>query len=104
MWFINPCIQTCSCPSRHAAHQDVLPVKTCHTTTRAVTANYILSHMDDFLPFLPSEVGEDAVGATDAGLMTPVQFQRYCDAICTTVVWGGEPEILAFSLLSFMSI
>ena len=68
-----------------------------YTTTRAVAANYILSHMDDFLPFLPSEVGEDAVGATDAGLMTPAQFQRYCAAIRTTAVWGGEPEILALS-------
>ena len=28
-----------------------------YTTTRAVAANYILSHMDDFLPFLPSIVG-----------------------------------------------
>ena len=53
--------------------------------------------MDDFLPFLPSEAGEDAAGATDAGLMTPQQFQRYCATMRSSAVWGGEPEILALS-------
>ena len=57
----------------------------------------MLSHPDDFLPFLPSEAGEDAAGATDPGLMSPAQFERYCATMRGTAVWGGEPEILALS-------
>jgi len=68
-----------------------------YTVTRAAAANYIYTHPDDFLPFLPSMDGEDGVGATDAGLMTPQQFEIYCTAMRDTGVWGGEPEILALS-------
>ncbi|KAM5535222.1 hypothetical protein V8D89_011158 [Ganoderma adspersum] len=64
---------------------------------RTAAANYIQTHQDDFLPFLPSEVGEDAAGATDPGLMTPEQFQRYCTTMRSSAAWGGEPEILALS-------
>ncbi|RPD66063.1 cysteine proteinase [Lentinus tigrinus ALCF2SS1-7] len=66
-------------------------------TCRAAAADYIYSHMDDFLPFLPSEVGEDAAGATDPGLMTREEFYRYCKTMRNTAAWGGEPEILALS-------
>lgn len=68
-----------------------------YTTTRAAAANYIYTHPDDFLPFLPSVDGEDGIGATDAGFVTPQQFEMYCTAIRDTGVWGGEPEILALS-------
>jgi OTU domain-containing protein 6 len=68
-----------------------------HTVTRTAAANYIYTHPDDFLPFLPSIDGEDGIGATDTGLMTPQQFEMYCAAIRDTGVWGGEPEILALS-------
>jgi len=49
------------------------------------------------LPFLPSAFGEDGVGATNAGFMTPQQFEQYCMTIKDTGAWGGEPEILALS-------
>ena len=68
-----------------------------YTVTRAAAANYIYTHPDDFLPFLPSVDGEDGIGATDSGFMTPQQFMMYCTAIRDTGVWGGEPEILALS-------
>jgi len=68
-----------------------------YVTTRAVAANYIESHPDDFLPFLPSTEGEDSAGATDPGLMSPQQFQQYCQAVRDSAVWGGEPEIQALS-------
>jgi len=66
-------------------------------TTRLAASNYIFQHPDDFLPFLPSVDGEDGAGATDAGLITPAAFERYCVQIRDTAVWGGEPEILALS-------
>ena len=64
---------------------------------RAAAANYIYTHPDDFLPFLPSPEGEDGYGANSAGLMSPQQFEQYCKSIQNTAVWGGEPEILALS-------
>jgi len=68
-----------------------------YAVTRTAAANYIYTHPDEFVPFLPSIDGEDGVGATDAGLITPKQFEIYCTAIRDTGVWGGEPEILALS-------
>lgn len=68
-----------------------------YATTRLAAANYIYSHPDDFLPFLPSVDGEDGAGSLDAGLMSPADFERYCKTIGETSTWGGEPEILALS-------
>jgi len=68
-----------------------------YVTTRLAAANYIYSHPDDFLPFLPSVDGEDGIGSLDAGLMSPKDFEKYCKTIGETNTWGGEPEILALS-------
>lgn len=68
-----------------------------YPAVRYAASNYIYTHADDFLPFLPSSGGEDGVGATDAGLMTRTEFERYCTDIRDTGAWGGEPEILALS-------
>ena len=68
-----------------------------YQTTRLAASQYIFTHPDDFLPFLPSAEGEDGAGATDAGMMSPREFEQYCASIRDTGVWGGEPEILALS-------
>jgi len=69
-----------------------------YASVRDVAARYMFAHPDNFIPFLPSSVGEDGAGSTDdTGLMTPAQFERYCASIRDTAVWGGEPEILALS-------
>jgi len=60
---------------------------------RAVAANYIEAHVDDFLPFLPT--AEDPVEGS--GLMTPEQYMEYCHSVRSTAAWGGEPEIQALS-------
>ncbi|KZP24849.1 cysteine proteinase [Athelia psychrophila] len=73
------------------------PDQADYKSVRYAASNYIHSHPNDFLPFLPSSGGEDGVGATDAGFMTRAQFERYCVSIRDTGVWGGEPEILALS-------
>lgn len=64
---------------------------------RAAAAQFIESHPDDFLPFLPAVEGEDTAGATDPGLMSPSQFRQYCHDVRESAVWGGEPEIQALS-------
>ncbi|KAJ3573971.1 hypothetical protein NP233_g2091 [Leucocoprinus birnbaumii] len=64
-----------------------------YATMRAAAASYIESHVDDFLPFLPTTDEPDE----GSGLMSPEQFQQYCHSIRCSSVWGGEPEILALS-------
>ncbi|KAI0374815.1 cysteine proteinase [Pilatotrama ljubarskyi] len=68
-----------------------------YATCRKAAADYIHSHPDDFLPFLPSDLGEDAAGATEPGLMNRDQFERYCATMRDTAIWGGEPEVVALS-------
>lgn len=68
-----------------------------YATCRRAAADFIHTHPDDFLPFLPSEVGEDTAGATEAGFMTRAQFDRYCARMRDTAIWGGEPEVVALS-------
>ncbi|KAI0082718.1 cysteine proteinase [Panus rudis PR-1116 ss-1] len=72
--------------------------KATYATTRHAAADYIHSHPDDFIPFLPSAYGEDTAAATsDSGLMSPAEFDKYCKTMRDTGAWGGEPEILALS-------
>lgn len=59
--------------------------------TRATAADYIHSHPNDFLPFLPADSG------LSDGFMTRQQFDDYCIAMRSTGVWGGEPEIEALT-------
>jgi len=74
------------------------PAQATYVTCRHEAANYIQTHPDEFLPFLPSAGGEDAYGATyDTGLMSRAEFDKYCATMRDTGAWGGEPEILALS-------
>ncbi|XP_006458166.1 hypothetical protein AGABI2DRAFT_148660 [Agaricus bisporus var. bisporus H97] len=66
-----------------------------YVAMRAAAAQFIESHPDDFLPFLPAIEGEDT--STDPGLMSPSQFRQYCHDVRDSAVWGGEPEIQALS-------
>lgn len=65
-------------------------------TIRQAASQYMISHPDDFIPFLPAAGGEDT-GGSDTELMTRDTFEKYCDLVCNTAVWGGEPEITALS-------
>lgn len=71
----------------------VPPEQAKYDLVRVAAANYIYTHPDDFLPFLPSAEGE----ALGGGLMSPGEFEDYCKSIQNTALWGGEPEILALS-------
>ncbi|KAG6878722.1 hypothetical protein C0993_011537 [Termitomyces sp. T159_Od127] len=73
----------------------ILPVSQAnYVVVRHAASSYMLSHQDDFLPFLEPSPSEDL---SDSGMMTPEGFKRYCANICDTAEWGGEPEILALS-------
>lgn len=80
-----------------ALHNIVPSSQTGYPAVRYAASNYIYTHSDDFLPFLPSAGGEDGAGATDVGFMSRAEFEQYCVTIRDTGAWGGEPEILALS-------
>ncbi|KAI0831231.1 cysteine proteinase [Trametes gibbosa] len=73
------------------------PSAATYATCRRAAAEYIHAHPNDFLPFLPSDLGEDGAGATEPGLMDRAQFERYCATMRDTAIWGGEPEVVALS-------
>ena len=73
--------------------------KTNYQGMRKTTSEHMKSHRDDFLPFI-SDSDEKMAGIvnSDAGKRNNGDaFLAYCDAIETTGVWGGQPEILALS-------
>ncbi|WWC85586.1 uncharacterized protein L201_000450 [Kwoniella dendrophila CBS 6074] len=77
----------------------IIPAKDAenYTVTRHAAAKFMLSHPDDFIPFLPSITGEDSAGATDDGIISEEGFKKYCQLVAETGEWGGEPEIQALS-------
>lgn len=56
---------------------------------RKLTSEYMLSHEDDFLPFLTNQNTDD--------IMTMDEFHQYCDDIIYTSAWGGQIELNALS-------
>lgn len=52
---------------------------------RQQTADYLLVHEADFLPFLTDLQTGDAL-ESDA-------FGQYCHSVATTHTWGGQPEV-----------
>ncbi|UZJ54520.1 hypothetical protein CBS101457_003840 [Exobasidium rhododendri] len=70
--------------------------------TRKATSQYMKTHADDFMPFI-SDSDEHMAGIEnlEAGSSDVSKqeghFLQYCDAVESTGVWGGEPEILALS-------
>uniref|UniRef100_A0A4W2HA53 ubiquitinyl hydrolase 1 n=1 Tax=Bos indicus x Bos taurus TaxID=30522 RepID=A0A4W2HA53_BOBOX len=51
---------------------------------RCQTANYMQSHVEDFLPFLTNP---------NTGEMYTPEFGKYCDDIVNTAAWGGQLEL-----------
>uniref|UniRef100_A0A1E1XFP0 Putative otu ovarian tumor-like cysteine protease n=1 Tax=Amblyomma aureolatum TaxID=187763 RepID=A0A1E1XFP0_9ACAR len=56
---------------------------------RQETANYMLSHAEEFLPFLTSRKSED--------MMTAEEYEEYCIEVSSTTAWGGQLELKALS-------
>ncbi|XP_059540255.1 deubiquitinase OTUD6B-like [Myotis daubentonii] len=78
--------------SMYRAIEDQLKERECPLTVAALrsqTANYMQSHMEDFLPFLTNPNTGD--------MYTPEEFGKYCDNIINTAAWGGQLELRALS-------
>ncbi|KAJ7338990.1 hypothetical protein JRQ81_012892 [Phrynocephalus forsythii] len=65
-------------------------------TLRSRTAEYMGSHMDDFLPFLTNPNTGD--------LYSREEFEKYCYDIANTAAWGGQLELRALSHILQMPI
>ncbi|KAM4027299.1 deubiquitinase OTUD6B [Anomaloglossus baeobatrachus] len=59
------------------------------TSLRRQTAEYMLSHRNDFLPFLTN--------STTGEMYTPDEFEKYCTEVANTPAWGGQLELRALS-------
>lgn len=55
---------------------------------RRIAADYMRNHYDDFYPFLLNNNGE---------LYSEDEYQRYCDDVEFTALWGGQLETQAIS-------
>ncbi|TPX64549.1 hypothetical protein SpCBS45565_g05784 [Spizellomyces sp. 'palustris'] len=55
---------------------------------RRITANYLREHPEDFVPFLVNQ---------DGNPYTPEEYDKYCDDVENTAVWGGQLELQALS-------
>ncbi|GAB1599575.1 Hypothetical predicted protein [Argonauta hians] len=62
---------------------------TDYSALRCKTANYMLCHEDDFLPFMTNNNADSPC--------THEQYQKICKDIATTPAWGGQIEIMALS-------
>ncbi|CAO1618157.1 unnamed protein product [Jaminaea pallidilutea] len=87
----------------HGLKQGLFRSVSSYKGARKVTAQYMRDHPDDFAPFI-SDSDEHMAGIenSDAGKGASKSKMRdhylsYCDAIESTGVWGGQPEILAMS-------
>ncbi|KAG9355503.1 hypothetical protein JZ751_000341 [Albula glossodonta] len=59
------------------------------TQLRALTAQHMRSHVDDFLPFLTN--------ANTGDMYTEDEFEKYCSDVEKTAAWGGQLELRALT-------
>lgn len=52
---------------------------------RTKTADYLRENMNDFLPFLSNPDSDD--------LLTPEEYEKYCNDVAETSAWGGAVEV-----------
>ncbi|KAM9198082.1 deubiquitinase OTUD6B [Dugong dugon] len=76
----------------YRAIEDQLEEQDCPLTVAALrrqTAEYMQSHVEDFLPFLTNP--------NTGHIYTLEEFGKYCDDIVNTAAWGGQLELRALS-------
>lgn len=56
---------------------------------RAKTAAYLREHMNEFLPFIPNSDSDD--------VLSPEQYEKYCNDVAETNAWGGAIELQVLS-------
>ncbi|KAL0112876.1 hypothetical protein PUN28_012256 [Cardiocondyla obscurior] len=56
---------------------------------RTKTADYLRQNMNDFLPFLSNPESDN--------LLTPEEYEKYCNDVAETSAWGGAVELQVIS-------
>ena len=57
---------------------------------RMKTALYLRENMNDFLPFITSSTSEE--------LLSPEEYEKYCENVAETSAWGGAVEVIQVPL------
>ncbi|KAI9140353.1 hypothetical protein BKA69DRAFT_522225 [Paraphysoderma sedebokerense] len=66
-------------------HHNAFPNRYSFSELRSITSKYMREHPKQFLPFLVNErTGE---------MYTQEDYDRYCDELETSAVWGGQLEV-----------
>lgn len=79
-----------NCMYKAMEHQlGLLGVTKTMNELRQATADYMLSHAEEFLPFLTSKRSGD--------MMTTEEYEDYCSQVSSTTAWGGQVELKALS-------
>ncbi|XP_059140782.1 deubiquitinase OTUD6B-like [Physella acuta] len=79
-----------NCLYNAVSHQLLsLKIKYSNEELRHKTAEYMRSNKDDFLPFLTHPDTGD--------MLTPEEFEKYCDKTANSPMWGGQIELRALS-------
>lgn len=79
-----------NCMYKAMEHQlGLLGVTKTMSELRQETADYMLSHAEEFLPFLTSKQSGD--------MMTAEEYEDYCSQVSSTTAWGGQVELKALS-------
>jgi len=73
-----------------------LPLEENLRKLREDTSEYLLKHMDEFLPFTSNN--------TTGDMLSPDEYSQYCNDIKETNSWGGELELRAISQITQMPI
>lgn len=73
-------------------HQLQVTGRSSHSVNelRKTTADFMLKHKDEFLPFMVNELDESEIVSEE-------QFENYCKDVATTKLWGGQLELRALS-------
>lgn len=73
-------------------HQLQITGRATHSVNelRKVTAEFMMKHKDDFMPFMCNELDESEIVSEE-------QFDHYCKDVATTKLWGGQLELRALS-------
>lgn len=79
-----------NCMYKAMEHQlGLLGVTKTMSELRQETADYMLSHAEEFLPFLTSKRSGD--------MMNTEEYRDYCSQVSSTTAWGGQVELKALS-------
>ncbi|KAJ4462055.1 putative cysteine proteinase [Paratrimastix pyriformis] len=69
-------------------HAEAVPGRHTVEGLRALAADYLRQHRDEFRPFMVTNAGTE---------MTDEEYTRHCEEVASTTQWGGQTELMALA-------